>query len=652
MASKPHVKIVKSSGDLAIFDPNVIRAECVEAGIDSWTANDAALEVMESVYDGISTTDIQVTLEKVLAEKSPGAAERYRRFHSMLVRTSRNTIEPFDRKKIASSLVKETRLPEELADNIAKESEEELRRLKLDFISAPLIREVVNVKLLEHGFEDARADYTRLGMPVYDAAHLIETGKEQKYRSPQALHDAMADNVLLEYALLKVLPLHQADAHMRGEIHVHKLEHFVTRPYSFRHDLRRLFLEGLTVDSPSGKIKSNPAKDAVSALSHVGGLLDVCRSYFSGPQSLDNLNYFLAPFINGLKKEEVAQLSRLFLYTTIQRRIETRISFSHQCPDNIARSHAIGPHGKSRGKYSDYHEEAQVLQEAFTDVLLEGDGAGNKFPYVTPLYNLEKAWTDDYETSMIPAHELAIKFGMPVFVAPGSPSEDMGALQKVSLNIPRVAYEATEEAKFYEILDDRLAIAREVIMVKRDVIKKRLDDGMLPFLNDGVEEPRYTLDDVTHEVGFFGINEAVKVQTGHELHESNDSWKFGLNIVRHIYKSLKEWSEETQLKWTFVGSTENAVRRLAKLDYGQFSNKAVIGDQETPSYNEACSLSSLADLTPIRRLQMEGAFHPYCEVVANAPPSSRSATALMDFNKKIMEDTELGQWKFGVDIDG
>jgi ribonucleoside-triphosphate reductase len=643
---------VKTSGDLAIFDPNVITAECIEAGIEFWTAAEAALEVSKTIHEGISTRELQTTLERVLAEMSPEAAERYRRFHSMLVRTSRNTIEPFDRKQIANSLMKETKLPKELAENIARESEEELRRLKLDFISAPLIREVVNVKLLEHGFEDSRADYTRLGMPVYDAAQLIERGEKDGHISPQALHDSMADNILREYALLKVLPLHQADSHMRGEIHVHELEHFVTRPYSFRHDLRSLFLEGLTIDSRHGKIISTPASDAISAFIHVGRLLGICRSYFSGPQILDNLNYYLAPFIRGLKNGDIIQLSRLLMFEVSQQGIETWITFGHRCPDGLAELKAIGPGGKARGKYSDYQEEALALQEAFSEVLLEGDGIGNPFPYVTPWYYLEKLWTNEYEAKMIKAHEMAIKFGKPVFISPGVSMGDIGCLQKVTLNLPRVAYEARDEDEFYEILDDRLAMAREVLLVKRDVIKKRLERGLLPFLRDGDGRPRYTLDDVSHELGFFGVNEAVKAQTDFGMHESNDAWRFGLNIIRHVYRKLKEWENETQLKWTLAGSTAVAMRRLAKLDYGRFSNKAVIGDRERPNYTAACSMSPESGLPPLRRLQMEGAFHPYCRVVASAPVVSESTEALIDFNKRIIEDTELGSWRFGADIDG
>ena len=235
------IRIVKSSGAIESFDPNMITTECIEAGVEFWTAAEVAFEVAKKVYDGISTKEIRELTLKTLYKKNPEAAERYRKFHNMHVRTSRNTIEPFERKKIVDSLTKETKLPKMLAEEIAREVERELRRLKLDFISAPLIREIVNVKLLEHGLEEARASYTRLGMPIYDATLLIEHGSRENANlqyNPETIHKLMADQVFKEYALLKAIPLHLADSHMRGEIHIHDLEYFVTRPYCFQHDLR------------------------------------------------------------------------------------------------------------------------------------------------------------------------------------------------------------------------------------------------------------------------------------------------------------------------------------------------------------------------------------------------------------------------------
>ncbi len=94
------------------------------------------------------------------------------------VRRSDGVIAPFDKQLIVKSLIKETKLlstlygetpmNEAAASLIAEEVEEEIKSMKLKFLSGPLIRELVSVKLLEHGFDKARNVYTRVGMPLYD----------------------------------------------------------------------------------------------------------------------------------------------------------------------------------------------------------------------------------------------------------------------------------------------------------------------------------------------------------------------------------------------------------------------------------------------------------------------------------------------------
>ncbi|MDH3324155.1 MAG: hypothetical protein OEL89_00790 [Candidatus Peregrinibacteria bacterium] len=46
---------------------------------------------------------------------------------------------------------------------------------KIKTITAPLIREIINVKLLQYGFEKARLEYTRIGLPVFDITNLPST---------------------------------------------------------------------------------------------------------------------------------------------------------------------------------------------------------------------------------------------------------------------------------------------------------------------------------------------------------------------------------------------------------------------------------------------------------------------------------------------
>ncbi|RLI84298.1 MAG: anaerobic ribonucleoside-triphosphate reductase [Archaeoglobales archaeon] len=240
----------------------------------------------------------------------------------LTVRTSRITIEGFDRRKIVDSLVKETGVDRRIAEEIALEIEETIKKLKLKFISAPLIREIVNVKLLERGLEKSRANYTRLGLPVYDVTQIIEKGVRENanlQHNPETIHKLVADWVMKEYALLKVLPLHIADAHMRGDIHIHDLEYFATRPYCFQHDLRWFLKNGLKVDGTGENTAvAGPAKHPEVAILHAAKALAAAQTNFAGGQGLDFFNVWLAPYMEGLSYEKIKQLAQMFIYEMSQ----------------------------------------------------------------------------------------------------------------------------------------------------------------------------------------------------------------------------------------------------------------------------------------------------------------------------------------------
>ena len=93
----------------------------------------------------------------------------------MVVRTSHLTLEEFDVNKIANSLIKEAKVPAELAQKAAKEAEKRLVKSKTKYLTASLIREVVNGILVEKGYEDYRNKLTRVGMPIHEVTALIES---------------------------------------------------------------------------------------------------------------------------------------------------------------------------------------------------------------------------------------------------------------------------------------------------------------------------------------------------------------------------------------------------------------------------------------------------------------------------------------------
>ena len=77
-----------------------------------------------------------------------------------------------------------------------------IRKSGIKVVTAPLIRELVNAKLIEKGLESARKMHTRLGMPIYDVDSLIlHPNKENANvpHGPEATNLTLAENIKKEY---------------------------------------------------------------------------------------------------------------------------------------------------------------------------------------------------------------------------------------------------------------------------------------------------------------------------------------------------------------------------------------------------------------------------------------------------------------------
>jgi len=95
-------------------------------------------------------------------------------------------IKTFNLNLIKESLLLETELCEESAIFITNETcrfiigiTGERNGLGIKYITAPMIREIVCVMLLKHGFEKERLQYTRIGLPHYDLELLFKKPKQE-----------------------------------------------------------------------------------------------------------------------------------------------------------------------------------------------------------------------------------------------------------------------------------------------------------------------------------------------------------------------------------------------------------------------------------------------------------------------------------------
>ena len=192
-----------------------IAKECEEANADSWTITKI---VKELSGQQTNIRGLRKAALKLLQQLDPKAASIYASFQKMQVRTSKQIVEGFDRGNIIKSLLRETSVPRGVAEKIGREVEEKIKDLEIESISTALIRELVNVKLLEYGHENVRNQYTRLGLPVFE----VEKKAVQMPYSNRA--------IMSEYNLLRVISPKQARMHLENEIFIAALEDFCTKP--------------------------------------------------------------------------------------------------------------------------------------------------------------------------------------------------------------------------------------------------------------------------------------------------------------------------------------------------------------------------------------------------------------------------------------
>jgi len=297
-------------------------------------------------------------LGKTIINFTEDVQQQFFQRKKIFVRTSRLAMEEFDRNKIVEALVKEANVPVLQAQKIARETEKRLQEFKTKYLTAPLIREIVNAVLLEKGLEEYRHKLTRLGLPVYDVNRLIDsTGA--RLQGVSAIHKAAADAVMEEYTLLNVLPRPIADAHLSGGIHLQHLGTWVLKPDQLMHDLRFFLRRGLSRGAASIKepVFSSP-KSLEAALLSASNLLKFAAIETSGGQTLDFFNVFLAPYTHGLPNERVREGLRLFVSNLNQplsdgNAVEASLGIELAVPDFLKEAEAVGPGGVNVGCYGE-----------------------------------------------------------------------------------------------------------------------------------------------------------------------------------------------------------------------------------------------------------------------------------------------------------
>ncbi|MEM4311046.1 MAG: anaerobic ribonucleoside-triphosphate reductase [Nitrososphaerales archaeon] len=477
----------------------------------------------------------------------------------LYVRTSRHRIEPFNPDKILQSLVKEADMPLELAQRITNEIESRLPKIQTHYLTAPLIREIVNALLIEQGLEVYRQRLTRLGKPVYDVSELISSTGSGKWAMDE-LKDVMAGSILAEYLLLIQLTKDIADLHFSGDIHLSKINSWSFLPDTAFVNLNYIFENGFSLDSkiPSlpridGKIKD--FKELIKVLCHLTSLLS---REINSEVCFTNLDSFLQKNNINVSEGDFCLLFELLSSTLPQSSDSLIVSF--------------------------------FLREENLKLLKEYEKYNSKTPnpkvvLILPFNLLKK---NPYEFNEALAH------GIPLALANEEIRSYRGIkhnslsngvklfIHSLSINLPRIGYAAGKDeiyfrAKFYITLQNSVSALKS----KKKLITENLNRNLLPFLSLNYRE-----DSISSIVNLIGLEEAGLAVLGNDA-SVRDFREFSKRFVEGVNKLANDLSLKVNEKINIGFMEDEASTRFFNIDQEKYGKHL---DLNKKSYCEGISL--------------------------------------------------------------
>ncbi len=150
----------------------------------------------------------------------------------------------------------------------------------------------------------------------------------------------------------------------------------------------------------------------------------------------------------------------------------------------------------------------------------------------------------------------------------------------VSLNLPQIAIVAEgDEEKFWELLEERLALCFEALMCRHRALEGTLSDVSPIHWQYGAIarlKPGETIDKLLHDgyssisLGYIGVYETTKLMTGVSQTDPKGT-NFALRLMKRLRLACDTWKLETGLGFALYGTpAESLCYRFAEIDKKRF----------------------------------------------------------------------------------
>ncbi|WP_302542223.1 anaerobic ribonucleoside-triphosphate reductase, partial [uncultured Clostridium sp.] len=457
------------------------------------------------------------------------------------------------------------------------------------------------------------------------------------------------------------MPKHLAKAHELGELYFHDLDSYNLTTNCLHIPTGEVLSRGF--NTGYGTIKAPKRIETAAELSCI--LLQSTQNDMFGGQSHPNFDNDMAQFIEPTRNEIRGELLELGieekrLDDLVEKKLRSRI---HQAMQGVVYNlNTMHSRAGSQVPFSSVNlgipnsNDAALICEIFLREYEKGLGKGEQPIFPNIIFRVKKGVNreqdDPYYYLFKIACEVASKRMNPTFMnidadfnkeyydkgyipatmgcrtylmknVNGEPGcKGRGNIAPITINLPRIGIEANKDInKFFEILQNRLTLAKEALLHRYSILKK-LKVKDLPFvagqgLMRGSEDlmPDDSIEPIlkqgTWAIGFIGLAETLYALIGSHNGETDEARNLGLKIIKFIREYTDKLVEETQLNWScYATPAEGLSGKFIKKDKKIYGIIKGVTDKEY--YTNSFHIPVNYNISIKDKIDIEAPYHKLC----------------------------------------
>lgn len=463
--------------------------------------------------------------------------------------------------------------------------------------------------------------------------------------SLQGLNNYLAGTITKQYWIDQIYDKPIRNKIETNHINIHDMDQLSA--YCVGHDIRTLLLEGFK--GVEGKVESGPAKHFSSILSQCFNFIFTMQGETAGAQAFSNFDTYLSPFIkyDGLDYKTVKQeLQRFVFNLNIPTRVGFQSPFSNvtldlQCPKFMENEAVIIGGEPQEQTYGEFQDEMNMFNQAFLEVMNEGDNRGRVFTFPVPTYNIDDNFKWDTNITDLIINS-ALKYGIPTFsnfIGSELSPDDVrsmccrlridnkkltrgggqfgsapltGSVGVVTLNLPRIAYDSDRDMHlFFKKLKDAAYQAHRSLEKKREFIETLTESGLYPYtayyMKDIKARTGKYWSNHFSTIGIIGMEEALTM-LGYSL---VDNPEVGIKVMDFLQSLIEKSIEVTGNLYNLEATpAEGTCYKLALKDKAECSDIYTQGSGNSVYYTNSTHIPHLQKLSLVEELVHQNKFQP------------------------------------------